>query len=741
MLKHLSIARIFIVVVTISTVCTISYFINKEDKGSRSISSITEESCLSSIGNLVRHDDDSFDLTTLNQLYNPGNEQNYARFLKFIDNNFSLELRRKIGGLARKINSFHEERIFVNFFLELQKAKLLRPRKSVTNPEWAKGTWSYLYVDKYGADKNGTATFKNLAKNLEYLKNDLGIDNLYLLPINKSPRMDGGYDVASYKLIDPSLGGNLEFKKFMSKARRLNMNVMIDFVPGHTSIEHEWFKKALNGDSKYINYYINSANEKQFTTRVRNGNSYNVYTTNDGAEYERLLLFPDIESKHWNKHSVKNRDHYFYSSFYPFQKDLNMQNPDVLQEHLSTLGFWISEGVRGIRADAISWWVKKEGTSGQHLDETFAVAEYFFSFLRHLDDQALFLPELVDSHEMALKYIGGENFINGTKTGRNANAVFDFEKSVQILYAGISGDFSAHYNFLSRTRNNPLPDTVTSILYANHHDEIYLGFLPENARRNFADRINNTGGIVYKGGNSAGAMVADLLDNNPDQMIEFYKFMFAHKGSLAIFQGLEIGAGNAWKESYLTTFDQLEEFVKNGKLQRNDPVFDEVKAIKNNPSLMSKHPGSDSLLLKYMDGRLLHRNIISQKSIEQAKDGGNHFFDSFSDLIAKRKNAKALSDGGTEEPLDTLRSDIGSFMRRYRNSTGKVLEEVAVIKNGTETETIVNLNLSQLTSHKNFSLFEIEKEMDYPYRQLEDRRSIQVKIEPYQTLWLKVVKE
>ena len=47
-----------------------------------------------------------------------------------------------------------------------------------------------------------------------------------------------------------------DFEEMVIEAKKLGIDVMLDMVFNHTSIEHKWFKKAMNGDEKYKNYYI-----------------------------------------------------------------------------------------------------------------------------------------------------------------------------------------------------------------------------------------------------------------------------------------------------------------------------------------------------------------------------------------------------------------------------------------------------------------------------------------------------
>ena len=67
--------------------------------------------------------------------------------------------------------------------------------------------------------------------------------------------MDNGYDIADYRQIDPRFGTMEDFEELSSEAKKRGIGIMLDMVFNHTSTEHQWFKKAISGDEKYINYY------------------------------------------------------------------------------------------------------------------------------------------------------------------------------------------------------------------------------------------------------------------------------------------------------------------------------------------------------------------------------------------------------------------------------------------------------------------------------------------------------
>ena len=90
---------------------------------------------------------------------------------------------------------------------------------------------------------------------LDYLQ-ELGIDAIWLSPIFKSPMKDFGYDVSDYMDIDPIFGTLEDFQSLLSGAHERSLKVILDFVPNHSSDEHEWFKKSVAKVEPFTDYYI-----------------------------------------------------------------------------------------------------------------------------------------------------------------------------------------------------------------------------------------------------------------------------------------------------------------------------------------------------------------------------------------------------------------------------------------------------------------------------------------------------
>ena len=71
---------------------------------------------------------------------------------------------------------------------------------------------------------------------LDYLRS-LGIKGIWLTPFLRSPKVDNGYDVASYYDIDPPTVLPDDFKKYLSEAHKRGIKVIMDMVLNHTSTD------------------------------------------------------------------------------------------------------------------------------------------------------------------------------------------------------------------------------------------------------------------------------------------------------------------------------------------------------------------------------------------------------------------------------------------------------------------------------------------------------------------------
>lgn len=183
------------------------------------------------------------------------------------------------------------------------------------------------YQDTTG---NGLGDLQGIISRLDYLK-ELGITYIWLNPIYPSPQKDNGYDVADYTAINPDYGTMEDFEQLVKEADKRGIGIMLDMVFNHTSTEHEWFKKAIAGETKYKNYYI--------WKKSKDGKLPTNWPSKFGGPC-------------WQY--VEKYDEYYLHLFDPTQADLDLSNPEVRDELVNVLKFWISKGVRGFRFDVIN---------------------------------------------------------------------------------------------------------------------------------------------------------------------------------------------------------------------------------------------------------------------------------------------------------------------------------------------------------------------------------------------------
>ena len=75
------------------------------------------------------------------------------------------------------------------------------------------------------------------------------MDAVWISPFFRSPGADFGYDVSGYTDIDPVYGDLAAFDRLLTAAHERGLRVLLDLIPGHTSVEHPWFQAARSSRS------------------------------------------------------------------------------------------------------------------------------------------------------------------------------------------------------------------------------------------------------------------------------------------------------------------------------------------------------------------------------------------------------------------------------------------------------------------------------------------------------------
>lgn len=200
--------------------------------------------------------------------------------------------------------------------------------KSTTKNWWKESVFYEIYMPSY-ADSNGDGygDFKGMTNKLDYLQS-LGVKGIWLTPFLQSPKVDNGYDVASYYDIDSTYGNIDEFKKYLSEAHKRGIKVIMDMVLNHTSTDSKWFRESRKSiNNPYRDYYI-------WKDKPNNWESF----FGGGA---------------WQMDTLTNQ--YYYHKFDARMADLNWSNPKVVKEIQIVLRYWLNLGVDGFRLDVINF--------------------------------------------------------------------------------------------------------------------------------------------------------------------------------------------------------------------------------------------------------------------------------------------------------------------------------------------------------------------------------------------------
>jgi alpha-glucosidase len=98
------------------------------------------------------------------------------------------------------------------------------------------------------SDGDGRGDLAGLLQRVDYLQ-WLGVDAVWLTPIQKSPMRDFGYDIVDYCAVDPTFGTMEDFDRLLAALHRASIRLILDLVPNHSSSDHPWFKESCSSRS------------------------------------------------------------------------------------------------------------------------------------------------------------------------------------------------------------------------------------------------------------------------------------------------------------------------------------------------------------------------------------------------------------------------------------------------------------------------------------------------------------
>ena len=215
---------------------------------------------------------------------------------------------------------------------------------------WLRDAVFYEIYPQSFRDSNGDGIgdLPGIAEKLPYVKN-LGCNALWINPCFDSPFKDAGYDVRDYKKIAPRYGTNEDMAQLCRRAHALGIRVLLDLVPGHTSEEHEWFRRSGEAEpNEYSGRYI-------WTDHAFAGGDGMPFI---GGEYPRsaTYIINFFKCQPALNYGYRERRERWQQS---------ITSPDALatrEAMKDVIRFWLDLGCDGFRVDMAESLVKNDGT-------------------------------------------------------------------------------------------------------------------------------------------------------------------------------------------------------------------------------------------------------------------------------------------------------------------------------------------------------------------------------------------
>jgi maltose alpha-D-glucosyltransferase / alpha-amylase len=382
--------------------------------------------------------------------------------------------------------------------------------RAVSSLWWKNAVVYCLDVETFmDANGDGIGDLQGLTQRIDYLAG-LGITCLWLMPLYPTPNRDDGYDITDFYDVDPRLGTLGDFVEFVHAASERGIRVIVDLVVNHTSRDHPWFQSARSDpDSPYRDWYV---------------------WREDRPETEEKVIFPDEEDSNWAWDEQAQR--YYLHRFYSSQPDLNVANPEVVDEIHRIMGFWLELGVSGFRVDAVPYLIEETAVEEEMPEDPHAVLEDMRWFLARRSAQGILLGEVNLSPGEREAFFGD--------AGDEMTGLFDFLLSGRFFLALERGSAAPLVTAIQE-RSTP-PKDCQWFNFIRNHDELNLSRLPDDERDEIMDAYAPEAWMRIFG-RGIRRRLGPMLDGDPRRLRLIASLMLVLPGTPVLWYGDEIGMG------------------------------------------------------------------------------------------------------------------------------------------------------------------------------------------------------
>lgn len=274
----------------------------------------------------------------------------------------------------------------MQFYLERNSDLKSSDQKRESDKEWYKRNdmlGMMFYIDNFAGNMKGVES------KLHYIE-ACNVNYIHLMPFLDTPkgRSDGGYAVSDFSKVQEKLGSMEDLDRLTAACHKKGINVCMDFVMNHTSEEHEWARKARQGEGEYMSRYFFFDNAEIPT------------------QYEKTVpqVFPTTAPGNFTW--IPQVNHYVMTTFYPYQWDLNYKNPRVFNEMMYNFLYLTNRGIDIIRIDAVPYIWKELNTSCRNLPQVHTIVRMMRMISEIVCPGVLLLGEVVMEPEKIAPYFG-----------------------------------------------------------------------------------------------------------------------------------------------------------------------------------------------------------------------------------------------------------------------------------------------------------------------------------------------
>lgn len=302
------------------------------------------------------------------------------------------------------------------------------------------------YVDRFGG------TVAGVTERVGHLE-ALGVRYLHLLALLRARDgdSDGGFAVADYLAVEPRLGTMEDVERLAERLRRGRISLCVDLALNHTADDHDWARRAKAGDAFYRDFY-------------------HVLTAEEAAEREKQLtqVFPTTAPGNFTP--VPAMGGHVWTSFYPFQWDLNWANPHVFLAMLDTMLRLANHGVEAFRLDSIAFLWKEPGTDCRNLPHAHHIVRALRAALDLAAPATLLKAEAIVPTAFVPPYFGADD-----GEGFEPECHLVYNNSLMVAGWVALAEGSAALPDAILRASGGLPPGANWLSYARCHDDIGWG--------------------------------------------------------------------------------------------------------------------------------------------------------------------------------------------------------------------------------------------------------------------------